>query len=341
MLEAEDPLLLQAGSAMKTSTMKVTPANVAGLGAGVLLLLVMLYLFARHWAEFVQYCINAQIYMHRYLVLYLLQQRNHQYSGGVMLALCSFIYGFLHSVGPGHGKFVITTYLATHRRQLNASRLITLLGSLMQGVVAILFVLVLAIALNLSMGDLSLSRYWLEKGSALFIAAFGLVVILRAVGLPQRKQLAFKALRPLTTTTQHSPEDDCGCGHRHLPDATALTGGWRNALWLIVSIGIRPCSGAILILVFANAVGMFTWGVISALSMALGTALSIMILATLVHHAREKFIAANDHLTGKRLAQVSRLAVILGGILLILFALVLFNSVIPVSANGDFIAAGC
>lgn len=341
MLEAEYPLLLQAGSAMKTSTMKVTPANVAGLGAGVLLLLVMLYLFARHWAEFVQYCINAQIYMHRYLVLYLLQQRNHQYSGGVMLALCSFIYGFLHSVGPGHGKFVITTYLATHRRQLNASRLITLLGSLMQGVVAILFVLVLAIALNLSMGDLSLSRYWLEKGSALFIAAFGLVVILRAVGLPQRKRLAFKALRPLTTTTQHSPEDDCGCGHRHLPDATALTGGWRNALWLIVSIGIRPCSGAILILVFANAVGMFTWGVISALSMALGTALSIMILATLVHHAREKFIAANDHLTGKRLAQVSRLAVILGGILLILFALVLFNSVIPVSANGDFIAAGC
>ncbi|WP_265557059.1 nickel/cobalt transporter [Serratia grimesii] len=326
---------------MKTSTMKVTPANVAGLGAGVLLLLVMLYLFARHWAEFVQYCINAQIYMHRYLVLYLLQQRNHQYSDGVMLALCSFIYGFLHSVGPGHGKFVITTYLATHRRQLNASRLITLLGSLMQGVVAILFVLVLAIALNLSMGDLSLSRYWLEKGSALFIAAFGLVVILRAVGLPQRKRLAFKALRPLTTTTQHSPEDDCGCGHRHLPDATALTGGWRNALWLIVSIGIRPCSGAILILVFANAVGMFTWGVISALSMALGTALSIMILATLVHHAREKFIAANDHLTGKRLAQVSRLAVILGGILLILFALVLFNSVIPVSANGDFIAAGC
>lgn len=341
MLEAEDPLLLQAGCAMKTSTMKVTPANVAGLGAGVLLLLVMLYLFARHWAEFVQYCINAQIYMHRYLVLYLLQQRNHQYSGGVMLALCSFIYGFLHSVGPGHGKFVITTYLATHRRQLNASRLITLLGSLMQGVVAILFVLVLAIALNLSMGDLSLSRYWLEKGSALFIAAFGLVVILRAVGLPQRKRLAFKALRPLTTTTQHSPEDDCGCSHRHLPDATALTGGWRNALWLIVSIGIRPCSGAILILVFANAVGMFTWGVISALSMALGTALSIMILATLVHHAREKFIAANDHLTGKRLAQVSRLAVILGGILLILFALVLFNSVIPVSANGDFIAAGC
>ena len=335
------PPLLQADSAMKTSSMKVTPANFAGLGAAALLLLALLYLFIRHWAEFVQYCINAQIYMHRYLVLYLLQQRNHQYSGGIMLALGSFIYGFLHSIGPGHGKFVITTYLATHRRQLNASRLITLIGSLMQGVVAILFVLILAVALNLSMGDLSLSRYWLEKGSALFIAAFGLVVILRATGWRWRKQPTFKALRPLTATAQHGHEDDCDCGHRHLPDAADVTGGWRNALWLIVSIGIRPCSGAILILVFANAVGMFTWGVISTMSMALGTALSIMILATLVHHAREKFIAANGQLTGKRLAQASRLAVILGGVLLVLFALVLFSSVIPISANGDFIAAGC
>lgn len=326
---------------MKTSSIKVTPANFAGLGAGALLLLAILYLFIRHWAEFVQYCINAQIYMHRYLVLYLLQQRNHQYSGGVMLALGSFIYGFLHSVGPGHGKFVITTYLATHRRQLNASRLITLLGSLMQGVVAILFVLILAVALNLSMGDLSLSRYWLEKGSALFIAAFGLVVIGRAIGLRRRRLPKITTLRPIAKTAQHSPGDDCACGHRHLPNAADLTGGWRNALWLILSIGIRPCSGAILILVFANAVGMFTWGVISAISMALGTALSIMILATLVHHAREKLIAANDHLTGKHLAQASRMAVIVGGVLLVLFALVLFSSVIPVSANGDFIAAGC
>jgi ABC-type nickel/cobalt efflux system permease component RcnA len=326
---------------MKTTSMKITPAKFAGLGAGTLVLLAVISLFARHWAEFVQYCINAQIYLHRYLVLYLLQQRNHQYSGGVMLALGSFIYGFLHSVGPGHGKFVITTYLATHRRQLNASRLITLFGSLLQGVVAILFVLVLAVSLNLSMGDLSLSRYWLEKGSALFIAAFGLVVILRAIGLQRRKPLIINRLKQATTAEPQGHTDDCACGHRHLPGAAEMTGDWRNALWLVLSIGIRPCSGAILILVFANAVGMFTWGVISAMSMALGTALSIMILATLVHYAREKFIAANGNLTGKRLAQASQLAMIVGGVLLVLFALLLFSSVIPISANGDFIAAGC
>ncbi|MCP1105290.1 nickel transporter [Serratia nevei] len=322
---------------MKTASLKHAPGRFAGLALAGLLLLTLLYLFVRHWAEFVQYCINFQIYMHRYLVLYLLQQRNHQYSGGLMLMLASFAYGFLHSIGPGHGKFVITTYLATHRQQLNASRLITLLGSLMQGVVAIVFVVVLAVALNLSMGDLSLSRYWVEKGSAVFIAVFGLTVILRAGGWRWRRRPIIKALHP----ADHAHTAACDCGHRHQPSADELTGGWRNALWLIVSIGIRPCSGAILILVFANAIGMFTWGAISAMSMALGTGLSIMILATLVHHARERFLANQPGLTGYYLAQASRIAVMLGGVILILFALVLFNAVIPVSANGDFIAAGC
>ncbi len=169
---------------MKTVSLKHAPVRYAGLALACLLLLTLLYLFVRHWTEFVQYCINFQIYMHRYLVLYLLQQRNQQYSGGLMLTLASFAYGFLHSIGPGHGKFVITTYLATHRERLNASRAITLLGSLMQGVVAIVFVVVLAVALNLSMGDLSLSRYWVEKRQR------GLHRRLRPDGDPARQRLA-------------------------------------------------------------------------------------------------------------------------------------------------------
>lgn len=334
---------------MRTQSLRLTPVNLVSLGIAALLLTTVLYLFARHWAQFVQYCINFQIYMHRYLVMYLLQQQNHQHSAGVMLALGSFIYGFLHSVGPGHGKFVITTYLATNRQQLTISRLITLCGSLLQGVVAILFVLILAVMFNLSMGDLSLSRYWVEKGSAVFIACFGVMLLWRASGLRLRKPRALQptvikaslapSSAPMVTRRHH--HQDCECGHKHLPGANELNGGWRNALWVIAAIGIRPCSGAILILVFANAIGMFTWGVISAMSMALGTALSIVILATLVHHLRERFIHANGPLVGIYVPQAARIAMMLGGVMLILFALVLFSAVIPISANGDFIAAGC
>ncbi|VXC71359.1 Nickel/cobalt efflux system [Enterobacterales bacterium 8AC] len=338
---------------MRTQSVNITLKSTIGIGMVGILLVVSLCLVIYHWADFVQFCINMQIYIHRSLVTYLLQQREHQYSGGAMLALGSFAYGFLHSIGPGHGKFVITTYLATHRQQLPRSLLITLLGSLLQGLMAILFVLILAITLNFSMGNLSLSRYWVEKGSAVFIACFGLILLCRASGMQSQRSStkrppAFRilqgssALPSAIASRGHSHNGQCDCGHRHLPSASELTGDWRHTLWVIAAIGIRPCSGAIMILVFANAVGIFTWGVISAMSMALGTALSIMILATLVHHLRERFIInTSSAVLNAYLPQVARVVMMTGGIILLLFALVLFNSVIPVSLNGDFISAGC
>lgn len=339
------------------SNLKLNRANIASIGFSGAILLSLLWVFARHWADFVQYCINFQIYMHRYLVLYLLKQQNNQTGAGFMLALFSFIYGFLHSIGPGHGKFVITTYLATSREKVTTSRLITFLGSLMQGLVAIVFVIILGVIFNLSVGELSLSRFYVEKGSALFIVLFGLVLILRALGISplnlfrRKRQAAIHHIgQPLAATPApllsanhptHQHDENCGCGHRHMPSAEQLQGGWQTYLWVIISIGIRPCSGAIMVLVFANAIGMFTWGMIAVMSMALGTALSIMIVATLVYHAREKLISMNSQILSGQLIHAARIAMLIGGLLLILFGLVLFSSVIPISANGDFIAAGC
>jgi len=294
----------------------------------------LLTLFARHWGEFVQYCLTRQISLHRYLVQYLLLQRDHHIKGGLMLIAGSFSYGFLHSVGPGHGKFVMTTWLATHREKLNASRLITLAGSLMQGLVAVLFVAILAIALNLSLGDLSVSRFWMEKASALLIAGLGLALIARAIGRGRLRLFGARSSRQ-----QHDAA--CGCGHNHQPNAADLTGGWRNAAWVIAGIGIRPCSGALMILVFANAVGMFSWGVAAVMAMSLGTAVSIMILATWVHHLREWMLAANRPVIMRHAATLGKVAIVAGGIALILFAAVLFSTTIPVSVNGDFITAGC
>lgn len=291
-------------------------------------IMAMLCLLIYYWQDFVQYCFSVQITLHRYLVLYLLQQNSQQLSGGLMLIIGSFIYGLLHAIGPGHGKFVITTFLATHREKLQASRLITLSGSLMQGVVAVVFVVVLAIMFNFSTGDLSRSRYWIEKVNALLIAAFGVVLICRALGIKLR---LFKRGRQAA----------CGCGHHHYPAEHALSTGWRNAIWLTLTIGIRPCSGALMILVFSNAIGMFSWGVAAVMAMSLGTALSIIVLASLVHYAREWMIAANSRWVSQSAASAAQLALLVGGVVLIVFALVLFNTVIPVSANGDFITAGC
>ena len=63
-------------------------------------------------------------------------------------------------------------------------------------------------------------------------------------------------------------------------------GGWQRGLSAIVAVGIRPCSGAILVLVFALAQGLFWAGVASTFVMALGTAITVAVIATFAVAAR-------------------------------------------------------
>jgi nickel/cobalt exporter len=79
-----------------------------------------------------------------------------------------------------------------------------------------------------------------------------------------------------------------GCGHAHGPQPQDLAGpgGWRRGLSAIVAVGLRPCSGAILVLVFALAQGMFWAGVGATFMMGLGTAITVAAIATLAVGAR-------------------------------------------------------
>ncbi|EOC5823071.1 nickel/cobalt transporter [Cronobacter sakazakii] len=302
----------------------------------ILFALGVAFFFYSHWGAFLQWAFSLQIALHRYLVLYLLQLNNHQYTGGLWLISGAFIYGVLHAIGPGHGKFIVSAYLATHRENLFAARVVPLAGSLMQGVSAIAFVFILAVGFNLASGDLSQSRWYLEKISALLIGAFGLFLILRAARSLRAPRLKIHSLTPV----QSHPEN-CSCGH-HGVGRENHSGDWRARLGVIAAIGARPCSGAIMIMLFANALGMASWGMAAVMTMALGTALSIMALSLGVQYVRRTttrlFGTQTTAAQAQRIAALLRIA---GGLALLLFAVVLFLTVIPVSPNGDYIAAGC
>lgn len=303
--------------------------------AGLLLLALPLAGFTlhAHWNAFIQWCLATQITLHRYLVMYLLQLNNHQYSGGLWLLMGAFLYGVLHAVGPGHGKFIVTTYLTTNKESELAARVVPFLGSLMQGVSAILFVFILAVGLNLASGDISTSRWYVEKISAALIGAFGAFIIYQALKSLKPHRMTIRSLSPL-----HQHDEQCGCGH-HGVGADLTRGDWKTRLGVILAIGARPCSGAIMILMFSNALGIVTWGIAAVMTMSLGTALSIMGLSLAVRYAREKTVTYFDK--GTSLSWLVPVFKIAGGIVLILFATVLFLTVIPISANGDYIAAGC
>lgn len=84
-------------------------------------------------------------------------------------------------------------------------------------------------------------------------------------------------------------EGDAHCGHAHGPDLAAIAGpgGWRNGLGAVLAVGLRPCSGAILVLVFALAQGLFWAGVAATFIMGLGTALTVAVIAVLALGAKD------------------------------------------------------
>jgi nickel/cobalt exporter len=101
----------------------------------------------------------------------------------------------------------------------------------------------------------------------------------------------------------HHPDGNCDhCGHSHGPEPEQLAGpgGWRRGLMAVLSVGIRPCSGAILVLVFALAQGLFWAGVAATFVMGLGTAITVAAIATLAVSAKgvARRLAAGRHSSG-------------------------------------------
>jgi nickel/cobalt transporter (NicO) family protein len=86
----------------------------------------------------------------------------------------------------------------------------------------------------------------------------------------------------------HADDGSC-CGHAHMPDPSQLEGtlSWRKALAIAFSVGIRPCTGAILILIFALSQGLLIAGIFATFAMALGTAITVSTLAALAVGSRE------------------------------------------------------
>ncbi|GAA3847850.1 nickel/cobalt transporter [[Pseudomonas] carboxydohydrogena] len=91
---------------------------------------------------------------------------------------------------------------------------------------------------------------------------------------------------PAAIAGAHVHDEHCGCSHGPDPAALAGPGGWARGIGAVLTVGIRPCSGAILVMVFALAQGLFWAGVAATFLMGLGTAITVATIATLVVSAK-------------------------------------------------------
>ncbi len=96
-----------------------------------------------------------------------------------------------------------------------------------------------------------------------------------------------RRLSPLGNET-HIHDEHCGCGHQHVPSDQQLQAGGdlRTQVAIVLAMGLRPCSGAIMVLLFAKVIGVYSWGVISAITMAVGTSLTVSLIGVLVFYSR-------------------------------------------------------
>jgi nickel/cobalt transporter (NicO) family protein len=212
----------------------------------------------------------------------------------------SFAYGIFHAAGPGHGKAVISSYLVANQETARRGIVLSFASALMQSLVAVAIVAICAGLLNATAATMCSTEKEVEIASYALIAAFGARLVWTKggafIGALQSTQP-----RPALVGVVHHHHDhghshhhhdghvhDAHCGHSHGPDPGQLAGpgGWRRGLSAIVTVGIRPCSGAILVLVFALAQGLFWAGVTATFVMGLGTAITVAAIAVIAVSAK-------------------------------------------------------
>lgn len=214
-----------------------------------------------------------------------------------LLAVC-FAYGFFHAVGPGHGKLLIGGYGAA--RQVGAVRLsvVAVASSLAQGATAVLLVGIgvwVAGWTRERMTDLA-DRLFAPL-SFVVIALVGIWLVWRgARGLLRLRAAAAHEDHVHHHPHDHAPDDaTCAtCGHAHAPspEALAQATGWRDIVLLIGAVAIRPCTGALFLLILTAGAGIFWVGILGTIAMALGTAAVTVAVAVAAVTLRGGLLAA-------------------------------------------------
>src|SRR5947208_465220 len=230
----------------------------------------------------------------------------------------SFLYGIFHAAGPGHGKAVISSYIVANDETWTRGVILSFASALLQALVAVVVVGIAAVLLSASAATMG------RAVNAIEIVSYSLIIVigLRLLWVKGRAFLALlrtlhrpTALGAAATPQPHdhahnhhhahghdhahhahggahhhgdAHEDASAWGHAHAPEPEELAGpgGWQRGLSAIVAVGLRPCSGAILVLVFALAQGLFWAGVASTVVMGLGTAITVAVIATIAVGAR-------------------------------------------------------
>lgn len=235
----------------------------------------------------------------------------------------SFAYGIFHAAGPGHGKAVISSYMLANEVAAKRGIFLSFASAMLQGVTAVvvisaimLFLRGTGIKTNNLAGSLEITSYFL-------VMMLGVYLLWTKVFKKKNTHSHSHEPHP---DPHHVHSDDCGCGHSHAADPKMLEGklGVKEAWSAILAVGLRPCSGAIIVLTFAFLNGLHIAGIASTFAMSIGTGITVATLALIAVGAKNTAI----RITGAQdsLATIHRVIEISGAALVFILGFLLFSA---------------
>lgn len=232
-----------------------------------------------------------------------------------LLAGISFLYGVFHAAGPGHGKAVITSYLLVSHETVRRGIAIAFAAAFLQGATAVAIVLVAALILKATAIGMSRATDWFEIASYALIAGVGAWLLWVKLAAREHARLCHA----------HA----AGAGHAHAPEPMLVSRPltFSRAWSAIVAVGVRPCSGAIIVLVFALSQKLLPAGIGSVAMMSLGTAITVSALVVLAVSAKDlalRYANADSPIT----ARTVRALEIAGAAFVLIFGLMLLGGAV-------------
>ncbi|HEV7275690.1 MAG TPA: DUF1007 family protein [Devosiaceae bacterium] len=227
-----------------------------------------------------------------------------------ILGTLSFLYGVFHAAGPGHGKVVISTYVLANEHEVRRGIGLSFAAAMLQSAVAVALVLVAVGAFELTSVAMGQMAGWIGVASYALVALLGLWLVLRklfgwghAHGAAPGRDLLRQARAQLGLGDQpqgqpaghhhhhhdhhHHHHDHHHHDHEHhhhdhhVVTPQQARGSWREQLGVVLAVGLRPCSGALVVLVFALSQDLLAAGIVAVFLMGLGTAITVAVLASL------------------------------------------------------------
>lgn len=212
-----------------------------------------------------------------------------------LIGLC-IGYGVLHALAPGHGKFVVASQFATRRARRFEVMSLSLRIALGQSLTAIVLVGAVVLFTRTATHGAMTGAGPLELISNIALIAVGLVAAFRIVTgrdcctpdtplkfatMPRGNEAGSgdedKSAGETYLGSTLSPMAPFGGGRMRGKTAGLATTGtpYRGVRGLGLATSLRPCAGALFVLLIASTAHVFWAGALAALSIGLGVAVTI------------------------------------------------------------------